>query len=292
MSKRFAVGPCRCASVLAVLALGACAPNTAVRRTTLIPAAALPARVGAPLAAGHGRAGFEVDSVDLYDVGAGPLLTPRVGDPGVLVPEVQLGGMLYYGLSTTFEIGAQLSYTRASWAEQNAAGVLPFPDGTTDSLWSGGAGARLHLFREDDAEGRAKYSVGVVGELNLTDVPEVVFVRTTTASGMDTYELYEERSEVFLMPNVAIAGGLAVGDKIFLEALLGAQTSITNVGFDEMQNIDQDTTDDFWLGYLGAGVDFQLSMFFANLHLFFPIEDQDRIDFGVMRGQLQTGLAF
>jgi hypothetical protein len=80
--------------VLSLLVLGACAPDTIIRRTALINAPQAPSREGLPLAKGDVRITAHINTNTAED-GTFFFFKPgidEVSDPGMLVPEVQLGG--------------------------------------------------------------------------------------------------------------------------------------------------------------------------------------------------------
>lgn len=317
MSVRFSVEPQPCAGILATwrLALGlhvsppmqstrrkgwglaciaglvlmACAPPSAVRRTTLVPSPSVPARVGAPLDRGEGRTGLELNAGDIaYDVG---VRDADMGDPGLLIPDLQLGAMIYYGFHEHLELGARLQYTRASWATRNVVGVLPFPSGTRDDFWKGGVGGRINL---PFAGAEAHYpTLSLIGELEAVELPEVVFLRQPDGS----YALDEERDVFFLVPNVAAQIGLRTDlgggypHTLHGGALVGLTTSVKNVGFDELESLEENTTESFSVGYAGLGIDYRIHAFFVNAHAYLPFHGEDKIPFG-LRSQLQLGYAF
>jgi len=272
-----------------VALVAACTPPTAVRRTTLIPTPSLPARVGAPLAGGEGRGGLELN--------AGHLTPDLVfedgefGDPGVLIPDAHLGGSFYFGLHDLIEVGGHLQYAHARWSSPNVLNVLPFPKGTRDDFWKGGLGARLNLRLGGDRKLRPALSL--LAELEAVGLPEVVFVRQDDGR----YGLKEERNFFFFVPNGAAHLGLSIelgtSPRQVLHAggLVGLTTSVKNVGFDELENVDDDTTESFLVSYGGVGVDYRVEFIFIGGHVYLPFDDQEMVRFGP-RLQLQAGYAF
>ncbi|MGD8861373.1 MAG: hypothetical protein PVI30_15295 [Myxococcales bacterium] len=279
--------------LVVVLCGGAgCAPPTAVRRTALIPAPTLPARAGAPLGAGQGRASLELDGFELTPLHYPELNSADEGDPGVLIPDFHLGGSFYLGVSGSIEVGARLQYTHASWSDPNVSGVLPLPDDTDQTLWSGGPGMRLNLALQEEGDG-TPITLSLLGELGITSLPEVTFRRAggTGADGDPAYVLDREEDRLFLIPNLAAALDVGVGHGLDLGLLLGVQQSVTNVGFDSLEHLDDDTTEPFAVGYAGVGVEYLFEPIVVSLYALLPFHGQELIDFGP-RGRLQLGYAF
>ena len=284
--------------LLALAALtAACAPLTPVRRTALIPAAALPGRVGAPLPCGAGRLVAEVGAVDFgadaYDLTWDYHLFPEEGDPGVHIPNLHLGLVGYYGIGGLFEIGGRFSYTRDKWSEPNATGVLPFPSNEDVSLWLAGIGGRFNFgFGPPDGLHGA---VSILTELNWTSVPQAVYICeacTEGGSGDIVYVLDRLEDETFILPNLAVQAGMSPAEWVFVSTILGTQTSVTNTGFDRIENVDQSTLESYWLGYWGIGGEFLVKPVVAGVHMYVPFGGEDWIDFGPIRMTFQLGVQF
>ena len=279
--------------VMAGTVTSACAPLTPVRRTALIPAAALPARVGAPLPCGAGRLIAEVSAVDYgQDVYDFEYLAVE-GDPGVYVPNLHLGLVGYLGIGGLFELGGRFSYTRADWAEPNAVGVLPFPGRDDVSLLMGGLGGRLNLgFGAKDGVSGA---VSILAEVNWASVPQAVYVCqicTVEYSGNAVYVLDRLENESFILPNIGVQVGVKPVEWVFVSTIIGTEASVTNTGFDAIENVDQSTLESFWLGYWGFGVELNVEPVVAGIHFYFPFGGEQEIDFGVIRSTFQLGVQF
>lgn len=272
--------------VLAALALTvlplvtACAPETVIRRSAFIPGASTPSRTGGELfegevrVAGHMNAiRANADVVELEDLFTQP------GDPGVFIPDYQLGASAYFGLGNGFELGGQLGFASLSWASRNTAGVLPFPAGEEEDLLLGGLGARYNFMLEHPA-----LRLSLLGEFNYVNVPQAVFVLTG-----DTYTFERIDHDSFILPNVALQFGWEAAlnaeegglDYVFPYLLLGVQRSITNVGFDDqIANLDDSTLEGYYAGYIGLGIDARFGRFVIGGSLYLPFETVERIDFG------------
>jgi len=272
--------------------LGGCVPPGGVRRTVLAPPVTLPVRLGAPLPAGEGRAGLDINAID---VGFGPLLTPgfgpaELGDPGVLVPQVELGAFAYLGASDVFEFGGRVGYTQGSWAEPNLRGVIALPKSHSGSLWSAAIGTRMNfeLVKEQ------RLVLSPIIELELANVPEAVFCPAMKCKGEQSadpdYVLHEYSETLFFVPDIALQAGTRVSDLLFAELVLGTQSTVKNIGFDKLANIDDSTTSTYWTGYLGVGLDMHIDWFFVGGHIYFVVDGQDKIDHG-LRSLLQLGYA-
>jgi hypothetical protein len=257
----------------------------------VVPAPTLPARVGSPLEHGSARVGLEANALDLASDWVLPDYSPsgEQGDPGVFVPDLHLGASGYLGLSRVVEMGIQARYTRSAWADRNFADVIEFPDDASDALWSGGGGLRLNFDIARD------FTLSGLAELNLTSVPEVEFCHVDECSGppsaSEYYVVESSDSTLFLLPNVGVLLAARVAPWISLIGIAGAQMSTTNVGFDTIDTLGDDTDSAYWLGYAGAGADLRFSMLYAGAYLYVPFAGEEAIDFG-LRADLLVGIHF
>src|SRR3990172_8878931 len=83
-----------CLVLAMALAGGACAPNTIIRRTALINSPQAPTREGKPLERGEVRLQAHMSGINTANHGHFFVFEPglaEVGDPGVLIPDFQLG---------------------------------------------------------------------------------------------------------------------------------------------------------------------------------------------------------
>ncbi len=294
------------ALVLSMLVLGACAPNTVIRRTALINAPQAPSREGLPLAKGDVRITGHINSNTAED-GAFFFFEPgiaEVGDPGVLIPEVQIGGSVWFGLPAGLELGGQIYYAAMSWAQPNVFGVLPFPEGQEEDLLMGGIGMRLNI-----DVGQPQLAFALLAEINVATIPEAIFVcddpercdgDRLTLEGEELYRFDRIEREVFFQPNVAMQLGYRFGSMFEVPAdgarmgqgfvwsvmpflSLGAQASVTNTGFeDDILTLAEDSLETFWVGYATIGVDALLEKFVLGASFLMPFESEDAIDFGVV----------
>jgi hypothetical protein len=281
--------------VLGALAFG-CVEHTAVRRSLLIPGATLPARLGAPLDQGEGRAGAELSALNWPypdPDNLGSLNPANEGDPGVFVPDLHLGAFFYVGLLRFWEVGLRVQYTNMAWSDQNVAGVIDLPDSQDQGLYEVGFGNRINLIWSRNPS--EPFNLAVLTELNIASVPEAVFCEVGTCDGYASkdpgYSVYQTRHDFYFVPNLALSAGAHFHEMLFVDALVGATTSLTNIGFDRLENIDDDTTDYLWVGYFGLGASVRYEWIFGNIYAHFPFEREAKIDFGP-RITVQTGYAF
>src|SRR5262245_42110855 len=161
-------------AVVLALALGACAPNTIIRRTALINAPQAPTREGMPLERGDVRIEGHVSGVNTASTGSFFVFEPgvaEVGDPGVLIPEFQLGASVWAGLPLGLEFGGQFYYASMGWADPNVDGVLPFPKREEEDLFMGGLGLRLNFHVAEP-----RLALAILGEVNVARIPEAIFI--------------------------------------------------------------------------------------------------------------------
>lgn len=253
----------------------ACAPQAVIRRSAFIPGAAVPARTGGELADGEVRIAGHLNAIRVDDgvVDINDLFT-EVGDPGLFIPDFQIGGSAYFGVGPGLEIGGQISYASLSWASRNTVGVLEFPPGRDENLFQFGVGLRYNVPIEHPS-----LRLGFIGELNFVNVPEAIFVLNG-----DDYEFRRIDHENFMLPNVAVQLGweeLFENGSVLPYLLLGVQRSVTNVGFDDqLINLDDNTLEGFLAGYFGLGADLRIGGFVVGATFYIPFESVERINFG------------
>ncbi|PKN58095.1 MAG: hypothetical protein CVU56_07445 [Deltaproteobacteria bacterium HGW-Deltaproteobacteria-14] len=261
--------------LVAPLFASACAPQTVIRRSAFIPGAAAPARTGGELAKGEVRLAGHLNAIRASDgvVDIDDLFT-EVGDPGVFIPDFQVGASAYFGAAPGLELGGQVSYASLSWASRNTVGVLEFPPGHDENLFQFGVGLRYNVPIEHPS-----LRLGFIGELNFVDVPEAIFVLNGGA-----YEFRRVDHENFMLPNVALQlgwEGWFENGSVLPYLLLGVQRSVTNVGFDDqLINLDDNTLEGFLAGYVGLGADLRIEGFVLGMTFYVPFESVERIDFG------------
>lgn len=302
--------------VFATLTVGACAPNTIIRRTALINAPQSPTREGQPLDRGDVRLEGHVSGANTGRTGSFFFFEPgvaEVGDPGVLIPDFQLGASVWAGLPAGLEFGGQIYYASMGWSEPNLNGVLPFPAGREEDLLMGGLGLRVNIDVDDP-----RLKLAVLTELNIASIPEAIFVcndsqrcddQQLSTNGEELYRFERVDHETFFLPNVALQFGwrfndardgaactpdpqapercLEVADTVRLSAmpylLLGVQESVTNTGFEpDFSTLQSDSLKGLWMGYLGFGVDAVFDKLVVGASLIIPIEGERAIDFGAV----------
>ncbi|MFO0745596.1 MAG: hypothetical protein U1F43_07980 [Myxococcota bacterium] len=271
--------------------LGACAPNTIIRRTALIPAATAPVRTGLPLEKGAIRVEGHANGMNVGDpITDGNWIDnafPNVGDPGVLIPDVQLGASVYFGLPKGLELGFEVGYASMEWSHRNAAGVLSFPPGEQRDLFMGGVGGRLTFDLDNPM-----MSLALIGQLDLATIPEAIFVcvdeeRCTPDQfsgpfeASDIYRFERVDQELFILPNVALQLGWRPAPNVMPYLMLGAEASVKNTGFEsDPSTLPDDTLESMFVGYVGVGIDLDIEGFVMGGSFYLPFEGEERIDFG------------
>ncbi|MCA9518470.1 MAG: hypothetical protein KC635_26225, partial [Myxococcales bacterium] len=268
------------------LAASACAPETVIRRSAAIPGASLPARVGGETHRGEVRISGHVNAVrgDQVELEA---LFPEEGDPGVFIPDFELGGSLYFGLPRGFEIGAQVLYASGEWQTPNTVGVLRFPRGLNQDVLLGGVGFRWNLpLRHPELR------LSILTELNFSNIREAVFVRDgdTGEYGFDHAE-----EELFFLPNAAIQAGWEISPdgtwSLTPYLVIGGQRSVTNVGFDNnLASLDDSTLEGFGVFYFGLGAEMRYDMFAFGASFYYPVDSVELIDFGPSLAFTMSGI--
>lgn len=298
--------------VTGLMTAGACAPNTIIRRTALINAPQAPTREGQPLARGDVRIEGHLSANTAAD-GGFFVFEPgiaTVGDPGVLIPDAQIGASVWAGLPAGLEFGAQVYYAAMEWADPNVFGVLPFPRGQEEDLLMGGIGLRLNV-----DVGQPRLAFAIMAELNIATIPEAIFVcrdprqcdnRSESLDGDELYSFDRIEHELFTLPNLALQLGWRFGDVPGVEVIgadgqvvprdpeavslsampyftLGTQASVTNTGFEpDPATLPEDSLETLWVGYVGFGVDALFDKLVLGASLLLPFEGEDALDFGVV----------
>jgi len=258
------------------LALAGCAPETAIRRSAAIPGAHLPVRAGAALDEGQVRLAAHANAIRATRATYASLF-PEEGDPGVLVPTLELGLSGYAGVLPELEIGAQVLYAHHRWLRPNTVGVLPFPTGREQGVLLGGVGLRYNAPIDHPA-----LRVGVVGELNVAAIQQAVYVFDASVDG---YRFERLDDDLFALPNVAVQVAWEVAPeaawRLSPYLILGAQRGVTNVGFDaNLANLDDSTLEGFIIGYVGLGADLEVGALIVGAAFYFPFHGVALIDFG------------
>lgn len=280
------------AGAVAALAAG-CAENTIIRRTAIVPSPNAPSRSGMPLEKGEFRIEGTADALALDPVSPVWLhdgtTAGSAGDPGVLVPEVQLGAQVWAGLPKGFEIGAHFRAASYEWMRPNVNGVLAFPRGTEEDLFQGGIGLRYNVSLGDD-----RFALAFITEFSMVQVPEAIFVcrDATLCSGdqglsaseaAEAYDFDRVDHELFFLPTVGAQFGYRALPELFPYVMLGGSTGVTNTGFDDnLGSLPDDTLESYWMGYFGVGVEAKIDRFVAGVAFYYPFGGEPLIDFGPM----------
>jgi hypothetical protein len=272
--------------------VSACVPTTAVRRTAFAPGAYLPARTGAPLAAGESQLSAEMSGGGAAEA----FLGPEVGDPGLLTPELSAGASAYHAVSQGLELGAQVRYASYDWARSSSAGVLPFPSNRERDLWLVGAGARYNLRVPGTG-----FSLAALGELNRTTIHQATFVcndprceegNFTFNDGAELYEFKGMESETFTFGSLFLQPTLEAGYGLSFFSSLGIQGNIRNVGFDpDRRNAGNSTIEPSSLGIMGLGSSYRVGWLTTTISAFLPVAGQGDLTYGPAVS-LQTAVQF
>ena len=262
--------------VILALCATACLPETALRRSALVPAPAGPAMTGRPLERGELKltGGLNPMSLAPATVAYG---FPAPGDPGLFIPAAQLTGSLYVGLTPHLEVGAELHGAPFSWAEPTSDGVFPLPNDGTLASFTGGLGLRLTR-----RLGALPLWFGLSGELNLSNVPQASFVRCGCGNGEPaSYSLDHVEDNLFLLPNLFAQLGGDVGEHFHLSLLGGWEASVRNVGFEpDLNQIDNSSLSAYSVYLVGAGVEARAGWLRFETNLLVPVSGDESIQFG------------
>lgn len=267
----------------------ACIELTPVRRTALVPTAYVPTRSGAPLEAHETAISGEISTA------ASPELSnPGVGDPGLLVPDVQVGGSLYHGVTSWLELGAQARYASYQWASPNIDGVLPFPSERRPNLFMYGLGARLNkriAGTRTTLSALAELNAATIYQARYSCALEICDSNTFVSSGVDRgfYDLdgFDEATVGF--SNFFVSQSTEVVSGLHLFSLFGVEKHYKNVGFDTSR--ESNPLLNYMVTIAGGGLEYKHAGFGTTLTLFYPFEGEAALEFGPSV-QLQTGVRF
>jgi hypothetical protein len=277
------------ALLLVVFSSSACVELVPVRRTALVPAAYIPTRSGAPLEAKETAISGEISSIT-----SPQLSNPDLGDPGLLVPDLQVGGSLYRGITEELELGVQARYASYHWATPNLEGVLPFPEERQPNIFMYGVGIRTN----NKIDG-TRTTISAIGELNAATIYQARYSCELSVCGDSTfvssgaelgyYKLDGLDKATVGYYNLSLSQSTQLTPKLNFFTLLGIENHYRNVGFDTNQ--ESNPLFDYIMTIAGSGVEYQSGGFSTTLTLFFPFEDESAIEFGPSM-QVQTSLRF
>jgi hypothetical protein len=270
-----------------------CSQTTLIRRTALVPTPNAPLHSGFQLAKGEVAISGVLDSASpgTYTHGTGYFFraTGVEGDPGVLLPRLQLGLDARVGMTRGFEVGAFVRYAAHDWAEPNVAGVLAFPDDDAPDIWSGGVGARLRIPTTDE---RLHLSFSL--DILMTEVAEAVFVcvdralcaTDTLVSDVTAEQIYAFQRvdrEFFILPQLVFQLGFAPIPEVMPWMGFGLATSVTNTGFEnDPFTLPDDSLETYGMGWFALGVDTRIDALTINGAVYLPFGGESRISFGPM----------
>lgn len=278
MPRRFRRVPLFLSFLVQVFAEGCTTPPTpltAIRRTAFVGAPRIPSRVGTPLHPHELRIQGEANPLlPAYDRG-GAL---EEGDPGLLIPRVQLGGSIYGSPVRGLELGGQLRYAALTWTERNLQGVPRLP-GRGEEIWSGGFGIRANL------ELSQIFSASFLGEIEVGEYVQAEYRSVGSAEG-SVMELSEAGSEVVPLPTWALIFAFQPHEIVgfHLSGVLG--TRISNIGLEIVEPGEEPEGGPGLHPYFlfCAGAELSPGVLVMNADAFVPV--------GVDGAALGLGLAF
>jgi hypothetical protein len=275
--------------LLVAISSTACIELTPVRRTALVPTAYVPTRSGAPLEAHETSLSGEISSVT-----SPQLSNPDLGDPGLLVPDLQVGGSVYHGFTSWLELGVQARYASYHWTTPNIEGVLPFPTERAPDIFMYGLGARLNK-----KIANTRTTLSAMAELNVATIYQAryycalavcdggTFVSSAVDQGFYGFDGFDKATVGF--SNFFVSQSTELTQGLHLFTLFGAEKHYKNVGFDTSR--ESNPLFSYLMTIAGAGLEYKKNGFGTTLTMFLPFENESALEFGPSV-QLQTGLRF
>ena len=219
----------RLACFLAVaLAAAGCAPQTAFRRSALVPAPTGDTYI-TPVEGHTQLAGQVTHGTVGYDE------LPEIEQPSLHVARTQLRGHARFRVGEYVTIGGEASYSHVELSEPNAVGVPPV---TRDHVWGIGPVVSVHF-----GPSKSNVSFGLSAALTLESVPYAIWERTTPHDpftdgwGFDPeqHRLAEEGSDMMLLTR--ISGGMTYRflEELSLHTGLSFQNHAVNIGYDDQE---------------------------------------------------------
>jgi len=263
-----------------VMALG-CSQTVTVKRTALIPAAYLPARTGAPLGDMEVRIQGEANPVRLSD-GSDPVSTDSyntvyMGEAGVLIPQAQIGGSVYFAPIRYIELGGQFYWASYRWTRANNAGVLNLPKEHKRDVWIGGLGLRGNIPITS-----IDLTISLMLQIDITRIPEAEFLDASLLYPSQGYKPGFRFNRMYDGTWVFPGFFLQV-DKGFLDStlhlhfILGIERTLQNIGFDWLDR-GQSTLENAAAIPIGVGLEYRYEWFIVGATLFYPLALGDRLD--------------
>jgi hypothetical protein len=288
MSKSGASMRAKSILLLGLVCASSCYDLVPVRRTALVPTAYAPTRGGAPLVRGQTSLSGEISKVE-----SPQLSEPEVGDPGLLIPDLYMGGSLYHGVTHWLELGIQMRFSSFDWATPNIEGVLPFPTGREPNLLMYGAGFRLNNQISD-----TRTTLSAIVEFNGAMIYQTRFscrdsnCNTENSADLSDSSLYRvdgfDESQVS-MGSVFISQSTQISPRLSWSTLAGLERHYKNKGFDLTD--EHNPLYSYLISVWGASVTYQHPRWSSTLTLFSPLAADPAIVFGPSL-QLQTSFHF
>ncbi len=206
------------------LAASGCAPQTAFRRSALVPAP-----TGEHLTAPIERNVQFGGTVSHTDSGYESF--PAVGDPALHVARTQMRGHVRFKAGPNVTLGGEANYSHFELSEPNSYGTPPV---TGKSTWGVGPVFSLHVGPD-----KSDLSFGFSGALQLQSVPWTIWERTTPATitdwGFDEadHEVTAEGTDLILLTRVSGAMNYRIYRGLSLHTGVSFQNHVVNIGFDD-----------------------------------------------------------
>lgn len=271
---------------LVFVATACSAPPVAVRRTAIAPLATPPTRTGRPLDSGEVRFAAEIDQsfsaphatgdrvrvagISIYDEG----WVPDEEDPGVRIPQTQIGASAYVGLGPYFELGGQFLVGPNGNAAANFPGyVLDFDGGPSFRM---GPGLRANIPVSE------RFAISLGAEFDFMRVPQATFIcrnahrigepysgdpsepLTGWCTTNEEFDLKEIEEHLAMYATTMFEPVVMLNDTVSLIVHGGVSTGVRNIGFDPyIERADESTLKMYATPFVGVGAEARLRNFFV-----------------------------
>lgn len=212
--------------LLAGAATSGCAPQTAFRRSALVPAPT-GEYLTTPVEHDVQFGGTVSHTTSSYDD------LPDIGDPALHVARTELRGHLRFEVGPYVTIGGEGNYSHFDLSEPSAYGTPPV---TGKSTWGLGPVFSVHVGPD-----KSDVSFGLSAALTLQNVPWTTWERTSPPTlddwGFDPadHRIAEEGTDLMLLTRISGAVNYRIWRGLSLHTGLSFQNHVVNIGFDDQE---------------------------------------------------------
>ena len=281
------------ATLVALLGLASCAPDSQYRYSAFVPAARPLPWDGRIAKGGSLRIEGTATNTNVIEN-----LTPKLHDTAVLVPSLTLEGSVMLAVTSKVEFGVRGAYASYDSAQESAVGTMPVPNAPASVAY--GPEVRFALPVAD----KGRFQLGFALQAMSTSVAYATWqassctISSTCVLARDLtqqrYQLLRTDSETHWTTTIAVFPSYASGEHGEYGHVFGGVTATSgfqNDGFTD-QLVSGSTVSTFWpLWVLSAGYGYQVDILRFSASIFRPMTSAGSpVDYS-LGGYLSVGIA-